>query len=294
MRVGLTAHPGRGPALRVARRVLDLLAGRDEVVLAEETKAGFEGTFPTEPLGSMQADAVIAVGGDGTFLWTLQRTALPLLPIHAGTVGFLAEVEGSHAGAVEAAIDALRNGEYFLEERLRLASEIGGQRLPDATNDVVLHTSQVAKMRQFEVSIDDRVAGTLRADGIVISTPTGSTSYALSTQGPIVDPTLEAIEITAIAPFLSTHRALLLDPWRTVSVRLQVPEKDGVVVVDGQSEFPLRAGERLRCYRSPRRSRFLRFGTSFVGRLGGRGILPFQEPAPAEPREGHAAVPAPA
>jgi NAD+ kinase len=292
MRFGITVHPGKQRAVEVARRVVAALRPHGEVVLATETEGVFERTDRSEPLASMRADLVIAVGGDGTFLWTLQRTTLPLLPIHAGTVGFLAEVDGEDPAAVEKAIERTVRGEYHLEERMRLASEIEGHQLPDATNDVVVHTAQVAKMRLFELSLDGIPVGEVRADGLIIGTPTGSTSYSLSAAGPVIDPSLEAIELSALAPFRTSARAVVLDPWRTVGVRLLLPDKDAVVVVDGQSEFPLRAGERVAVYRSPRHAMFVRFGTRFVSHLIGKGILPWSEPPTSERRRETAAVPA--
>jgi NAD+ kinase len=292
VRFGITVHPEKRRAVEVARRVVASLRTQGEVVLAAETEGAFDRSDRSEPLASMKADLVIAVGGDGTFLWTLQRTGLPLLPIHAGTVGFLAEVDGENPAAVEAALARVTGGEYHLEQRMRLASEIEGRHLPDATNDVVVHTAQVAKMRLFELSLDGVPVGEVRADGVIVGTPTGSTSYSLSASGPVIDPSLEAIELSALAPFRTSARAVVLDPWRTVGVRQLLPDKEAVVVVDGQSEFPLRAGERVAVYRSPRHALFVRFGTRFVSHLLGKGILPWSEPPASERRGEGAALPA--
>jgi NAD+ kinase len=141
-------------------------------------------------------------------------------------------------------------------------------------------------MRLFEIAIDGRPIGRVRADGIIVATPTGSTSYSLSALGPIVDPAVEAIAITAIAPFQATQRAVLVDPMRIVGVRLVLPEKDGVVVVDGQSETPLAGAGHVVCYRSPRRASLIRFGSRFFGRLRGKGILPWTDAEqPPEPQD---------
>ncbi|MCI4363588.1 MAG: NAD(+)/NADH kinase [Thermoplasmata archaeon] len=291
MRVGVTVHPEKAHAVGIARGVVATLRSRVDVVIATENAATFDGVGPAEPLATMHADALIAIGGDGTFLWSLQRSALPLLPIHAGTVGFLAEVDGDSPLAVEQALDRLCRGEFHLEERMRLATEVEGRHLPDATNDVVVHTAQVAKMRHFEIAVDGEVVGQLRADGVILATPTGSTSYSLSASGPVIDPSLDAIEFTALAPFRASQRSVVLDPWRTLGLRLLTTEKEGVVVVDGQSEFALHAGERVQVYRSPRRATFIRFGTRFVPHLIGKGILPWNEESFSRRSEGHAALP---
>ncbi len=228
-----------------------------------------------EPLARLQVDLLIALGGDGTFLYALQRCAAPLLPVNAGTVGFLAEVDGDNRAAFDGAIERLLRGAYFLEERMRIATQVGATHLADAANEVVIHTAQVAKMRQFEIGIDRKAVGRLRADGIIVATPTGSTSYAMSAFGPVIEPTLDALVITALAPFQTTPRAVLLEPAHTISIRLVAPEKDAVVVVDGQSETRLPGGSEVTCYRSPRKAVFVRLETRYFPRLYGSRIVPW-------------------
>jgi NAD+ kinase len=277
VKVGLTANPQNPGALRLAGTTLGLLGGRADVVLARETReaAGLSG--PDAPLESLDAEVLIAIGGDGTFLHVLRRCSVPLLTVNAGTVGFLAEVDGDDGPALAAAVERVLNGRYFVEDRMKLASEVGERPLPDATNEVVLHTSQVAKMRRFEVAVDGRPIGRLHADGVIVATPTGSTSYAMSAFGPILDPEVEGIVITALAPFRAPQRALVVDPMRTVSVRLVSEGKDGIVVVDGQHEEKLAGGEAVLTYRSPRPASFVRFGSRFFRRLHGKRILPWSE-----------------
>jgi NAD+ kinase len=280
MRVGLAANPTKPLALDLARRALTALAGRADVVLSAETRTalGDEASgLGHAPLETLDADVLVAVGGDGTFLWSLQRSTLPILPINAGTLGFLAEVDGTRPSEFDRALDRLVDGQYFLDERMKLACQREGQNLPDATNEIVVHTSQVAKMRVFELAIDHRPVGRIRADGVLVATPTGSTSYSLSALGPIVEPSLEAIVVTALAPFQTPQRALVIDPLRTVAVRLVHPEKEGLVVIDGQSETRLPGGAAVLMYRSPRRAQFVRFSSRFFRQLQGKRILPWSE-----------------
>lgn len=279
MKIGLAAHPHKPLALSLARRAIERLAGKADVVLGSETQAAL-GTSGGSPLEEQRVDAVVAIGGDGTFLWTLQKVEAPVLPVNAGTVGFLAEVDGSQPPEFDRALDRLLRGDYVVESQMKLGSAVDGVALPDATNEVVVHTSQVAKMRLFEIAVDGRPVGRLRSDGMILATPTGSTSYAMSALGPILEPGVEGIVVAALAPFQATHRSVVLDPLRTVSVRLVTPEKDGVVVVDGQSETRVPGGGRVVVYRSPRPARFIRFGASFFERLEGRRILPWSEERP--------------
>lgn len=276
MRIGIHANPHKRKALDLARHLADFVGGRAEVVASSETAELVpELAAGAEPLDRLRVDLLVALGGDGTFLYALQRCAAPLLPVNAGTVGFLAEVDGDHRTAFDGAIERLLRGAYFLEERMRIATQIGPTRLADATNEVVIHTAQVAKMRQFEIGIDRKVVGRLRADGIIVATPTGSTSYAMSAQGPVIEPTLDAMVIAALAPFQTTPRAVLVEPAHTIGIRLVAPDKDAVVVVDGQSETRLPGGSEVVCYRSPRKAVFVRLETRYFPRLYGNRIVPW-------------------
>ena len=277
MRVGITANPNKPHALDLARRAEERLHGRVEVVLSTETAEAIRSTSEHTPLESMQADVLIAIGGDGTFLSALHRSRIPLLPVNAGTVGFLSEIDGSKLPVFDGALERLVRGLYFREDRMKLASHVDGEPLPDAANELVVHTSQVAKMRLFEIGVDGHPVGRLRADGVILATPTGSTSYSLSALGPIIDPGVEGIVVAALAPFQATQRAVVVDPLRTVSVRLVLPEKEGVVVVDGHKETRLPGGSAVLAYRSSRPAAFIRFGSHFFQHLRGKKILPWSE-----------------
>ena len=276
MKIGLHANPNKSKALELARHVVQYVGDRAEVVVSSETADRAPDLTPrAEPLDRLRADILVALGGDGTFLQTLQRSSVPLLPVNAGTVGFLAEVDGDDPLAFDGALERMLRGAYFLEERMRIATQIGSVHLADATNEVVVHTAQVAKMRHFEIAIDRKPVGRLRADGIIVATPTGSTSYAMSANGPVIEPTLEAMVITALAPFQTTPRAVLVEPAHTIGVRLVTPEKDAMIVVDGQSETRLPGGSEVTCYRSPRKAVFVRFASRYFPRLYGNRILPW-------------------
>lgn len=295
MRIGIHANPNKPNAVELARQAITLIGDRAAVVLSPETANAIGGKAGSSAsVDRMDADALIGIGGDGTFLTLLDQTAIPLLPVNAGTVGFLAEVDGGHPAGFAGAIERLLGGLYAVEDRMKLASHLEGKRLPDATNELVVHTSQVAKMRLFEIAIDGHRAGRLRADGVILATPTGSTSYSLSALGPIVDPGVEAIVIASLAPFQSTHRAVVVDPLRTVSVTLALPEKDGVVVIDGRHEVRLPAGATVTAYRSARRASFIRFGSHYFQRLSGKRILPWSENAGNDDGGGSADLPGPA
>jgi len=275
MRIALHANPKRPAALDFARRALELVGDRATVVLTDEVRDLDPGK-PHAPWEGLDGELLVAIGGDGTFLYALRRTSLPLLPINAGTLGVLAEVDARRPAELASAVDRLLERRYFLEERTKLSAEIGGVPLPDATNEYVVHATQVGKMGRFELAFDGRPAGTIRADGLIVATPTGSTGYALSSFGPIVEPEVDGMVLTAIAPFRVEARALVLGGLRTVRIR---PLRAGstVVLADGDEEHPLPAGGAVTIYRSPRRASLVRFGTSFFDRLRGKRIVPWTE-----------------
>ncbi len=284
MKLGVTANPRKPEALDLARRLVAQVGNRAEVVVSAEAKDVGPG-LPHLSLEEMRPDVLVAVGGDGTFLYTLGRSQVPLLPINAGTVGVLAEVAAHRPKEFEAAIERLLAGFYHVEERMKLAAEIDHTPLPDATNDVVLHAAQVGRMAHFELSVDGEPAGRIRADGVIVASATGSTAYSLSSFGPIVDPGLDALVLTSIAPFRAEARAIVLEPLRTVRLRALDVDRGSVVIVDGQGEVPMPPGGALTIYRSPRRARIVRFGASFFYRLRGKGILPWTEEATGGPTD---------
>jgi NAD+ kinase len=276
MKIGLHANPHKPAALELARQALRAIGDRAEVVLSDEVRELDTGR-PHASWETLGADVVVAIGGDGTFLHALRRTAVPLLPVNAGTLGVLAEVDGRAPGELAAAVDRLLAGRFFLEERTKLAAEAEGRPLPDATNEYVVHATQVGKMGVFEIAFDRAPVGTIRADGLIVATPTGSTAYALSSLGPIVEPDVDGIVLTAIAPFRVEARAVVLGGLRTIRIRSLRAGASTVVLPDGDGEHVLAPGEEVTIYRSPRRSSLVRFGASFFVRLRGKRILPWSE-----------------
>jgi NAD+ kinase len=269
VRFGITANPRIPTAYDVAKRAATYLRGHNVVLeddLAE--KLGKKGV----PLGRMEVDVVIAIGGDGTVLRALQRNEAPVLGVNPGSLGFLVEAA---AKEMKEALARVARREHVLEERLKLRVDLDGRRLYDCTNEAVVHTAAVAKIRHFEVKVDDVTALDVRADGMILATPTGSTSYAMSTGGPLIDPRVEAIVITAIAPFKPSARPLVVPALSKVAVALRKP-RECLLVLDGQHEVSLKGYETLQVTASERRARFVRlekqdFYRRYEEKLAGRG-----------------------
>jgi NAD+ kinase len=240
----------------VASDVLAALKGQDYVLEARTAEAlGLEGV----PIDEMEVDVVISVGGDGTVLRTLQTCDQPILGVNAGVLGFLTEVRPDD---IVPSMAKLLKGEYRIDSRGKLKTVMDGKRLQDATNEAVIHTAHVAKMRHFSISVDGQPATEMRADGVIIATPTGSTCYAMSVGSSIIDPRVEALVIAPIAPFRLAARPFVVPSSSTISITVSEP-KECVMVIDGQQEFTIEGEEVLEFTASENKARFVSFQDDF-------------------------------
>ncbi len=261
MKFGITANPHIPTALQSAGRIVKLLEPLHEVAL--ETEVARELGQSGQPLAHMKVDVMLAIGGDGTILRALQLNDAKVLGVNSGSLGFLAEVYDTE---VEPLLERVVKGDYRVEERLRLKVEVDGQRLFDCTNELVVHTAHIAKIRHFEIRVDDALVERVRADGIILATPTGSTSYSMSSGGPIVDPRLDAVIATAIAPFKPASRPHVFPASSRVRVKLLKP-KECLLVMDGQHESHVKGTEEVVVTGSEKRARFIRFRDDFYRRI---------------------------
>lgn len=236
-------------------------AGLDVVV--DEAAAAIFPKATTAPISAMKVDLIVTLGGDGTILRVLQQNQAPIFSVNAGIMGFLAEAP--LAGA-EAALNRVLRGDFVEDRRMRLQPKLNGTRLPSCLNEVVLHTSSVSKMIHFEVTRGESIIERIRADGLIIATPTGSTSYNLSVGGPIIDPEVRAFVLSPIAPFTLNSRPIVCPADAEMAVRM-VADRSAMLVLDGQSERPFTSRDELTLTRAPRDAVFLRFSTDFYRRL---------------------------
>jgi NAD+ kinase len=186
-----------------------------------------------EEMERQKVDFIISVGGDGTILRTIHKMMdpLPILGINMGTLGFLVDVEPKDALET---LDHLING-FEVDLRSRLKVLLNGICLPPAINEVALLTASPAKMIEFEIIVDGALMEDFRSDGVVIATSTGSTAYAMSAGGPIVDPRVDAIVLVPVAPFKLSSRPWVIPGGSTIEVKLKLPDKEALMVIDGQS-----------------------------------------------------------
>lgn len=202
-------------------------------------------------------DAVLAIGGDGTFLRAnalALRYDLPLLGINLGTVGFLSEVEWDQIGP---ACRALAAGRFTVEARMLLEAKVGEETFY-ALNDIVLNRGGYARLIGMNVSMADEHLDPYVGDGLIISTPTGSTGYSLSAGGPIVHPGLECIIMTPICCHSLQHRPVVTASSQIITIELDERYNNTAQVdVDGRQAVFLKAGQQLHITRAAKNARFI-------------------------------------
>lgn len=261
MKFGVTANPHISTAYDAAKTIVARLEPAHEVLL--ESDLALAMNRKGMPLAHMHADVVLAIGGDGTILRALQLSDAKVLGINSGSLGFLAEVSSNEADVY---LERVAKGDFRVEERMRLKVTVDGERMFDCTNEAVVHTAHVAKIRHFEIRLGAEIVERIRADGIIVATPTGSTSYSMSAGGPIVDPHVDAIIATAIAPFKPASRPHVFPASSQIHVRLVKP-RECLLVMDGQHESTLTGTEDVVLTASERRAKLVRFRDDFYRRI---------------------------
>jgi NAD+ kinase len=250
-------------AVSYASGLATTLEGLSHTVLLEDALAKRLGV-PGTGLREAVADLVVVVGGDGSVLHTIQglKEQIPVLGINWGEVGFLAELEPAEATGF---LEHLREG-FRVEKRMRIGISLDGERLGDALNEAVIVTSRPSKMLRFTVEVDGILAERFRADGMLVSTPTGSTAYAMSAGGPIVDPRIEGFLLVPLAPYMLSSRPLFIASDRVLRITL-VSEKPAKLVLDGQRTRELAMGAVLTVRRSDRPALFVDVGKNFFDKV---------------------------
>lgn len=261
MRFGITSNPKIMGTKEIAKKIINFL-DNDFEVLTENSLAkelGMRGVS----LREMDVDILITIGGDGTILRALQHSKGKILGINAGVLGFLTETNSKDAIA---SLKRIIKKDYSIEKRIKLKTMLNDERLYDCTNEAVIHTAQIAKMRHFEVLIDGHIAEDIRADGVIIATPTGSTCYALSVGAPIIDPRVHALVVVPIAPFKLSARPIVVSAESEITIKLKKPKKC-ILVLDGQHDIEMSGDDVVKFTVSEFPAEFIRFDKDFYARI---------------------------
>lgn len=189
-------------------------------------------------------DLAISLGGDGTVLYcarALQGHGIPILPVNLGTFGYITQISKDEW---KEELDRCISGHASLSRRLmvRVNVERNGQKVYTCIglNEAVVTSAGISKVINLKMFIDDTNAGSFRADGLIVATPTGSTGYSLASGGPILDPNLDSLVITPVCPFSLSNRPLVVDGEAEVEIQIPTGQRTGLLLtVDGQQNFPL-------------------------------------------------------
>ena len=245
LRVGIVSKPTRR-AIELATSTIERLekAGH-QIVMDRATASSLEqrgsgGSYEKHELGS-EAELVVTFGGDGTLL-SIARHAprdTPIIGVNMGTLGFLTEIRTDELDDV---LDMALEGRAPIEPRNTLDVTVQNPRSKDSyrvLNDAVVNKGALARIIDIHVEVDGKFVTVFRADGLIISTPTGSTAYNLSAGGPIIYPTLDAIVVTPICPHTLTNRPIVLPDSSEVTLRFQKTREEIFLTLDGQQAIPV-------------------------------------------------------
>jgi len=282
MRMGVVARLDMPMAIKLARNVIEFLIENGVEVSIDTSLADKVPEFKdlARDLKEMDVDIILTLGGDGTILRTqsfIEGKKIPLLGVNMGTVGFLTEIDPKN---VFQELEEVLQGNYITEERTQLDVYHHGK-LPSALNEVVMITREPAKMLHIQILVDDEVVKELRADGIIVATPSGSTAYSMSAGGPIVDPRVEAFIIVPICPFKLSARPLVASDESEIRIKLLKKGKKAIAVVDGQFKEEINYMEELVFRKSKNKAYFVRLTKNFYKKVREKliegGITPSKE-----------------
>lgn len=262
MKIGIISRIDLEKALDLTKETLEHFSD-EEVLLSPKVaeKLGEKGT----PIEKMDAEALITVGGDGTVLYTVQKAPnTPILGINMGGRGFLADVNPEEASE---ALNKLKKGELETLERERVKVKISGNRMAECLNEGVIRSKEPSRNLFFRILLNGEEVEKNRGDGVLISTPTGSTAYAMSAGGPIIDPRLEAF----VAVPLSTHRPRALPLVFPMSSKLEVElleyDRKADVTADGQVSKEAEKGDVISFEKSENSAKFYKWRGKFYEKM---------------------------
>lgn len=263
--IGVWANIEKKQAVGLLSDLVQWLKSRSCKVLLDQEAAWILGDNTTgHNLDELnrQADCLLVLGGDGTLLNCARMCApfgTPLFGINLGRLGFLTETE---LPDLYTSLDKLLNNHYRIEERMMLQARIiRDQKVVEksiALNDVVITKSGFARIIMLETFVDDKFFTTYPADGLIVTSPTGSTAYSLSAGGPLAVPSLDLMIITPICPHALWARSLIISPESEVKVKLISEQREAMLTVDGQRGMKLKQGDSVVISRAPYRAKFLK------------------------------------
>jgi NAD+ kinase len=269
-KIGLIANFDKATACRAAvQRAAALIARARREVVADEQTAGLTGlkcaTFPGVAALAREADLLLVFGGDGTMLHVVREShgsGTPILGINIGRLGFLTAVSSNDLAN---ALQKIWKKEYVIESRALIEASGQCQGLSTqmrALNDIVISHGAISRVIELDVYVDGQSLTRYRGDGLIVSTPTGSTAYSLSAGGPIISPQSRVLAITPICAHSVAHRSVIVSSDSAVQVKLLSRELETIISADGQIQANLCADDAITIRASRRSARLLHLGGS--------------------------------
>jgi NAD+ kinase len=256
-RVAIVSKPLKEELTRLLPELIGWLRERGFEPLLDEESGKYTSAAPAVDRAQLPASSpglVIVLGGDGTLLSVARifaATGTPILSVNLGYLGFLTEVR---LADLYATLEGWCKDCYEIDQRAMLHAELwraGALHCSfEALNDVVVSKGDIARMGEFAVELDGKSVAGFRADGVIVSTPTGSTAYTLAANGPILTPDVDALVVTPICPHLLTLRPIVVRGDASLTVRVVGVPNTALLTVDGQQAVELLRGDELRCHRS--------------------------------------------
>jgi len=245
-KIGIVANLKKPEIREVVEKIVEAVP-RDSTLIAEEELIKFTGNTRLREGEIQECNVVISLGGDGTLLAAaraVEKQEIPILGIKIRSLGFLTEDDPDRA------IDSLIKGDYVVQKRLRLEGSLisNGERLQSFTalNDVVVHASGVSRVLRVRTRIDGALLGDYLSDGVIISTPTGSTAYSLAAGGPILNPiTVEGFVITPLCPHSLSVRPIVVSSGESFSVEIIEDGERSLVTIDGQKDYQIKEKDNI-------------------------------------------------
>jgi NAD+ kinase len=244
--VGIVVKPGNVDASKTATELSTWLRSHSIGQVGEPVSSG---DIHGNNTPAISADLIVVLGGDGTMISTsrlIGDTDVLVLGINYGGLGYLTDFRIEE---MFPALEAIIAGQYSIDRRMMLDAEhwSGSEKLSAGRvlNDVVINKSALARIIDIEVKLNGLFVNTFRADGLIVSTPTGSTAYNLSAGGPIVFPSMKAVLLTPICPFTLTNRPLVIPDSDTIELSLMNDQEGVVLSLDGQTGYPMKAADRV-------------------------------------------------
>ena len=264
------SKPGKPELAQVVPGLLDWLRKHGyQVVVDRETSphaAGAE-VLPRKEMATRPLKFVVVLGGDGTLLAAgrvVAKAGIPVLGVNLGSLGFLTEVPLSELYPMLQAIDdntcSVESRSLVHCQLLRSGACVASY---EALNDVVVSKSAISRLNHFDLFIDHVFVSSYKADGLIVSTPTGSTAYSLAAGGPILMPSVDAFVVTPVSPHSLTHRALVVRDAAEIEIVVKTGDEEAYLSVDGQVGMPILDGDRVQCRKSEHKVGLLRLKKTF-------------------------------